>query len=104
MSIWLYWDPKNMGRGFNHTENGPAEKQMLEMVPSGAAHSLSPPVCDGNTAELRPVGQVEISDEVTLEELKTQVRRFGFVCIQNEGCCVCGHFQMMRCSLCSLRF
>lgn len=30
-------------------------------------------LCAGNMAELRSVGQVEISDEATLEELKTQV-------------------------------
>lgn len=33
----------------------------------------SSPVCGSNVAELTSVGQVEISDEATLEDLKTQV-------------------------------
>uniref|UniRef100_A0A3Q3FTU7 Ubiquitin specific peptidase 40 n=1 Tax=Kryptolebias marmoratus TaxID=37003 RepID=A0A3Q3FTU7_KRYMA len=36
-------------------------------------HTRPPPVGGGNSAKLRNVGQVEISDEATLEELKTQV-------------------------------
>uniref|UniRef100_A0A3Q0S7X2 Ubiquitin specific peptidase 40 n=1 Tax=Amphilophus citrinellus TaxID=61819 RepID=A0A3Q0S7X2_AMPCI len=78
ISIWLYWDPKNMERDFNHTENGPAEGQMLE----------SPPLCNGNTAELRHAGQIEISDEVTLEDLKTQVLTLPAlqeVCVPTTG-------------------
>lgn len=50
---------------FNHTDNGHTEEQMLEVV--------KPPLCVGNMAELRSVGQVEISEEATLEDLKTQV-------------------------------
>lgn len=55
ISVWLYVDPKNMETNYNHTDNGPAEGPRE------------------NTAELRGVGQVEISDEATLEDLKTQV-------------------------------
>ncbi|XP_022056802.2 ubiquitin carboxyl-terminal hydrolase 40 isoform X2 [Acanthochromis polyacanthus] len=73
MPVWLYVDPKNTVSDFNHTDNGPAEEQMLEIVTAGETPSQSPPVCGGNTAELRNVGQVEISDEATLEDLKTQV-------------------------------
>ncbi|XP_030575382.1 ubiquitin carboxyl-terminal hydrolase 40 isoform X2 [Archocentrus centrarchus] len=88
ISIWLFWDPKNMERDFNHTENGPAEGQMLEVVPAGATHSQSPPLCNGNTAELRHAGQIEISDEVTLEDLKTQVLTLPAlqeVCVPTTG-------------------
>uniref|UniRef100_A0A672HVH5 Ubiquitin specific peptidase 40 n=1 Tax=Salarias fasciatus TaxID=181472 RepID=A0A672HVH5_SALFA len=53
LTVWLHQDPKTITAGFNHTDNGPTGEQM----------SLS----------LRSVGQVEISDEATLEDLKTQV-------------------------------
>lgn len=76
ISIWLYWHPKNMERDFNHTEKGPADGQM----PAGTTHNQLPPLCNGNAAELRRVGQIEISDEATLEDLKTQVNCFGCVC------------------------
>lgn len=58
-------DPRNNSMDFNHTDNGHTEEQMLEVV--------KPPLCVGNMAELRSVGQVEISEEATLEDLKTQV-------------------------------
>lgn len=56
-----------MEADFNHTDDGPSE------VTADETHTRSPPVCAGNT-NLRNVGQVEISDEATLEELKTQVQ------------------------------
>ncbi|XP_072220831.1 ubiquitin carboxyl-terminal hydrolase 40 isoform X2 [Leuresthes tenuis] len=66
LSVWLCVDPKNMPTGFNHTDNGSATEQEL-----GVESEV--PLCATNTAELISVGQVEISDEATLEELKTQV-------------------------------
>lgn len=73
--MWLYLDPRNnsMESDYNHTDSSHAEEQMLEAVSAGETHSHSPPLCAGNMAELRSVGQVEISDEATLEDLKTQV-------------------------------
>ncbi|XP_044023180.1 ubiquitin carboxyl-terminal hydrolase 40 isoform X1 [Siniperca chuatsi] len=78
LSVWLYLDPRNdsavsMETDFNQTDNGHTEEQMLEFVTAGETRSHSPPLCAGNMAELRSVGQVEISDEATLEDLKTQV-------------------------------
>ncbi|TKS86795.1 Ubiquitin carboxyl-terminal hydrolase 40 [Collichthys lucidus] len=75
LSVWLYLDPRNdsMESDYNHTDSSHAEEQMLEAVSAGETHSHSPPLCAGNMAELRSVGQVEISDEATLEDLKTQV-------------------------------
>ncbi|XP_044231472.1 ubiquitin carboxyl-terminal hydrolase 40 [Thunnus albacares] len=78
LSVWLYLDASNnstvsMETDFNHTANGHAEEQMPVEATAGETHSLSPRLCDGNMAELRSVGQVEISDEVSLEDLKTQV-------------------------------
>uniref|UniRef100_A0A3P8PJC3 USP domain-containing protein n=1 Tax=Astatotilapia calliptera TaxID=8154 RepID=A0A3P8PJC3_ASTCA len=84
ISIWLYWHPKNMERDFNHTENGPADGQM----PAGTTHNQLPPLCNGNAAELRRVGQIEISDEATLEDLKTQVLTLPAlqeVCVPTTG-------------------
>lgn len=53
-----------------HTDNGHAQEDMLETVfETGRAPSLNV----GSTVKLRSVGQVEISDEASLEELKTQV-------------------------------
>nr|XP_019953723.1 PREDICTED: ubiquitin carboxyl-terminal hydrolase 40 isoform X1 [Paralichthys olivaceus] len=59
LTMWLYPDPQNTETDFNHT--------------AGETQSLSLPLCGGSTVELRSVGQVEISDEATLEDLKTQV-------------------------------
>uniref|UniRef100_A0A3Q2V4F7 Ubiquitin specific peptidase 40 n=1 Tax=Haplochromis burtoni TaxID=8153 RepID=A0A3Q2V4F7_HAPBU len=84
ISIWLYWHPKNMERDFNHTEKGPADGQM----PAGTTHNQLPPLCNGNAAELRHVGQIEISDEATLEDLKTQVLTLPAlqeVCVPTTG-------------------
>ncbi|XP_041827109.1 ubiquitin carboxyl-terminal hydrolase 40 isoform X2 [Melanotaenia boesemani] len=72
LSVWLYVDPKTMATDFNHTDHSPAGEQMLGVEAAGGAHFQSP-LCGENMAELRSVGQVEISDEGTLEDLKTQV-------------------------------
>ncbi|XP_063765610.1 ubiquitin carboxyl-terminal hydrolase 40 [Eleginops maclovinus] len=76
LSVWLYLDMRNNSADFtdfNHTDNGHTQEQMLEFWTAGETNSPSPPLCAGNTAELRSAGQVEISDEATLEDLKTQV-------------------------------
>lgn len=71
---------------FNHTDNGHTVEQMQEAVPAGETHSQSPPLCAGNAAELRSIGQVEISDEATLEDLKTQVECEGYcTCLSKAG-------------------
>ncbi|XP_031703840.1 ubiquitin carboxyl-terminal hydrolase 40 isoform X1 [Anarrhichthys ocellatus] len=67
LSVWLCLNPSNnsaVSMDFNHTDNG-----HTDVVAAGD----SPPLGAGNTAELRSAGQVEISDEATLEDLKTQV-------------------------------
>lgn len=61
-----------MEADFNHTISGPAEEAMME-------DGQCPLVSGGNTAELKSVGLVEISDEAMLEDLKAQV---GHVCGQ----------------------
>ncbi len=66
-----------METNFNHTDNGHTEEHMPEVVSAGETHGHSPPLCAGSVAELRSVGQVEISDEATLEDLKTQVAYGG---------------------------
>lgn len=75
-----------METDFNHTDNGHTDEQMLVESTVGETHSHSSHLCGGNMAELRSVGQVEISDEVSLEDLKTQVVCAGFVCIQSKSC------------------
>ncbi|XP_035023550.2 ubiquitin carboxyl-terminal hydrolase 40 isoform X1 [Hippoglossus stenolepis] len=64
LSMWLYLDPQNAETDFKHTDT---------VKTAGETQSPSAPLCGGSTVELRSVGQVEISDEVTLEDLKTQV-------------------------------
>ncbi|KAM7403303.1 hypothetical protein PAMA_003975 [Pampus argenteus] len=78
LSVWLYTDPRNnstvsMQTDFNHTDNGHAEEQMPVEATAGETRGCLPHLCGGNMAELRSVGQVEISDEVSLEDLKIQV-------------------------------
>ncbi|XP_065822433.1 ubiquitin carboxyl-terminal hydrolase 40 isoform X2 [Labrus bergylta] len=63
LSVWLYLDPRNNSADFKLANNGLSEEQMLEVVTPGETHS----------AALRSVGEVELSDEATLEDLKTQV-------------------------------
>lgn len=75
LSVWLYVDStkNSIKTEFNHADNGYAEEKTLEVVTAGEMHSHSPPLLVGNMAELRSAGQVEISDEATLEDLKTQM-------------------------------
>lgn len=56
--------------GFPHPDN--TQKHMLEAVTEVEA-SLLPSLNVGSMFQLRSVGHVEISDEATLEDLKTQV-------------------------------
>ncbi|XP_074516578.1 ubiquitin carboxyl-terminal hydrolase 40 isoform X1 [Sebastes fasciatus] len=74
LSMWLYLAPQNnsaaVSMDFNHANNGHTEEQMLEVAT--ASETYSPPLCAGNI-DLISAGQVEISDEATLEDLKTQV-------------------------------
>ncbi|XP_029972099.1 ubiquitin carboxyl-terminal hydrolase 40-like isoform X1 [Salarias fasciatus] len=72
LTVWLHQDPKTITAGFNHTDNGPTGEQMSLSADDPHDQSLLV-LCGGNAAELRSVGQVEISDEATLEDLKTQV-------------------------------
>ncbi|XP_026161733.1 ubiquitin carboxyl-terminal hydrolase 40 isoform X2 [Mastacembelus armatus] len=71
LSVWLYLDPQNTETDFNHT--APSHAEELEVVTAGETCSHSAPLCGSNMAQLKRVGQVEISDEATLEDLKTQV-------------------------------
>lgn len=73
LPVWLYLDPQNTETDFNHSDSVHCEEEMLEVVTAGETHSRSFPLCGSNMAELRSVGQVEISHEATLEDLKTQV-------------------------------
>ena len=74
-----------METDFNHTDHSLAEEQMMLEAAASENHNRSSGLCGGNMAELRSVGQVEISDEVRLEDLKTQVECAGFVCIQHKS-------------------
>ncbi|XP_034050856.1 ubiquitin carboxyl-terminal hydrolase 40 isoform X2 [Thalassophryne amazonica] len=74
--VWLYLDPRNNPPASTETvylHNGPDEKQKVETVTAGDVCSQSFASFGGSVTEPRSVGQVEISDEATLEELKTQV-------------------------------
>ncbi|XP_041669120.1 ubiquitin carboxyl-terminal hydrolase 40 [Cheilinus undulatus] len=63
LSVWLYVDPRNNFNGSGITSNGHTEEHIQEVMTPG----------ETNSAPLRSVGEVEISDEATLEDLKTQV-------------------------------
>lgn len=65
---------------FIHVDNGQTEESMLA---AGETHSRSPILSLGDVAELRSVGQVEISDDATLEDLKTQVKYEGRMFIRS---------------------
>ncbi|XP_061699369.1 ubiquitin carboxyl-terminal hydrolase 40 isoform X2 [Syngnathoides biaculeatus] len=65
MSVWMRLDPVSMATNVNHNDNGHAGEQAGEADAASQANSHPP--------ELRRVGQVEISVEVSLEDLKTQV-------------------------------
>lgn len=54
-----------MEADFCHPQNGHAEEVETDSHP--------PPLYGSDMANLRGVGQVEISDEATLEDLKSQV-------------------------------
>ncbi|XP_007576687.1 ubiquitin carboxyl-terminal hydrolase 40 isoform X1 [Poecilia formosa] len=73
LSVWLYVDESGVEADFKHSENSSAEQPMqgAEATDGSCAQSIS--VCGENMAELRNVGKVEISDDATLEDLKTQV-------------------------------
>lgn len=74
LSVWLYVDQSNGTMDFTHTNNGHAEElEAVTEVKTGRPPSLNV----ANTVKLRDVGQVEISDEATLEDLKTQVEYEG---------------------------
>lgn len=68
--MWLYVDQSNSTEDFIHTDNGHAQEDMLET--EGETLRL-PSLNVGNMVKLRSIGQVEISDEASLEDLKTQV-------------------------------
>ncbi|XP_071758299.2 ubiquitin carboxyl-terminal hydrolase 40 [Centroberyx gerrardi] len=70
LSVWLYLDRNSSETDFNHTDNGCSEGRMLE---ASEMHIQLLPLSGGNMAELRTAGQVEITDEATLEDLKSQV-------------------------------
>lgn len=76
MSVWLRLDPSTCPAGLCHTGNGHAEEQRQPAVTAGEAGQVSPHRRVGGAAELMSVGQVEIMDEATLEELKTQVSSY----------------------------
>lgn len=71
LSVWLYLDPSACSTGLRHTDNGHAEDQMLEV---GESDSRLPSVRVGPAAEVKSIGQVEITDEACLEDLKAQVK------------------------------
>lgn len=47
---------------------------MLEVATAGESGSRLPSVRVGNAAEVKSIGQVEITDEASLEDLKAQVK------------------------------
>ncbi|XP_049596630.1 ubiquitin carboxyl-terminal hydrolase 40 [Syngnathus scovelli] len=61
LSVWLYRGPVSIATDMNHTDNGPAEED----------HAADQ--TDSHPSDLASVGQVEISVEGSLEDLKTQV-------------------------------
>ncbi|XP_029900547.1 ubiquitin carboxyl-terminal hydrolase 40 isoform X2 [Myripristis murdjan] len=78
LSVWLYLDPRNnstvsMETDLNHADNGCSDGQMLEAAAAGDTPCHLLPLSGGSMAELRTAGQVELTDEATLEDLKTQV-------------------------------
>nr|XP_046175461.1 ubiquitin carboxyl-terminal hydrolase 40-like [Oncorhynchus gorbuscha] len=77
LSVWLYVEPSSvvsMETEVNGMAAGSTESQRLEDMTT----------VGGAMVELRTVGQVEISEEATLEELKTQVLtlpELQYVCV-----------------------
>lgn len=74
LSVWLYPDPSACSTGLHHADNGHDQDQMLEVVTADESDSRLPSVHVGNAAEVRSIGQVEITDEASLEDLKAQVK------------------------------
>lgn len=73
--MWLCLGPSTCPAGLRHAGNGHAEEQRPAAVTAGEADGLWPRAFVGDAADLTSVGQVEITDEATLEDLKTQVSR-----------------------------
>lgn len=73
LSVWLYVDLRGMETDCNPAENSPAEQQMQGAETADGSFARSISICGGNMVELRNVGKVEISEDATLEDLKTQV-------------------------------
>ncbi|XP_051941258.1 ubiquitin carboxyl-terminal hydrolase 40 isoform X1 [Hippocampus zosterae] len=65
LSVWLYRDAVSIATDVNHTENGHAEEQLAE------DHAVDQ--TNSHPSDLINVGTVEISEEVSLADLKTQV-------------------------------
>lgn len=70
LSVWLCANPKCMDGDFKSTTE--EETEEVAMVGKG---DCQPPGCSGDGAEFKNVGQVEISDEATVDDLKIQVER-----------------------------
>lgn len=71
--MWLHVDPKNVEAGFSPMGSNHAEEPMLGAATADDEHVQSLLLCNGNMPKLQSLGQVEISDEATLEDLKTLV-------------------------------
>lgn len=71
LSVLLYVDQSNSTENFIRTDNGYAQEYTLE---TSGATGHPPSLNVGNMVKL---GQVEISDEASLEDLKTQVECDG---------------------------
>lgn len=72
LPVWLYVDQSNGTMDFTHTDNSHAQEHMLQTV-TERKRGLPPSLNVGSMFKLKSVGQVEISEEATLEDLKTQV-------------------------------
>ncbi|XP_023807313.1 ubiquitin carboxyl-terminal hydrolase 40 isoform X2 [Oryzias latipes] len=68
LSVWLCANPKCMDGDFKSTTE--EETEEVAMVGKG---DCQPPGCSGDGAEFKNVGQVEISDEATVDDLKIQL-------------------------------
>uniref|UniRef100_A0A3P8UWW9 Ubiquitin specific peptidase 40 n=1 Tax=Cynoglossus semilaevis TaxID=244447 RepID=A0A3P8UWW9_CYNSE len=64
LPTWLFLEPHMMETERPQADSGHAEERL---------QVLTDPQCGGNMVQLRNIGQVEISEEATLENLKTQV-------------------------------
>ncbi|XP_061599074.1 ubiquitin carboxyl-terminal hydrolase 40 isoform X2 [Cololabis saira] len=73
LSVWLYVDSKSIETDFNHKDSNHADEQMLGVSTTDGADVQSLSLCSGDVTKLPSLGQVEISDEASLEDLKTQL-------------------------------